>query len=182
MFMVALTGIQIYLSLYYWTYSPVIFVKGVREFDYQLRPYLALINTLAVLVHVACLALYCCVLQNDNTEELQRKLTLLYTVFGLAGFIVAVVLCAVYFNTDYLFVASMCCAALLLFSSILCCDCWRERNETDNKKSAGEVENDEENNVVETLEDRVMSARMTVADLEAENAALEAELRLNMKA
>lgn len=172
MFSASTAAVQIYLSLYYWNYSPIIVVLGVRYYDYQLRPYVALVNCLAIAAHVVCFFMYRIVLNNNEHEELQRRLTLCYLLFGFSCAIACGVVAIVFAQDEHVLITSLCVGGLLVLSSLLCCDCWRERNDVKDEEKEERGETDPE-----ALEQELARSRTNAAQLQSENAVLEAELK-----
>ena len=166
----AVIAVHIYLSLFYWNYSPLVFDKGVRVYNYEFRGIVWLVSLVGILLYSGAIAFYWLVLRDKNApfSHIQRPITLGFVILSVVTDVASIVLAIVYRELDYIWIPTACLAVVILAAMVLCCDCWR-----DQLYSTSEAD-------LEMI-DRVVTTRMEIRSIEVENQRLEEELRKQQK-
>lgn len=155
-------GLHTYVSIYFYNYSPIEYINGVRIYTYSLRDDVWIVSLVGICLYFFAIAFFFLVLRSDQAllAPLQRQITLGFVLLTIAFEIAGVTICVIYREFEFVWISLTCLMASLLFAMILCCDCWRDELEGPGEETAEMV-------------NRVVSAR---TEVEEENAKLEAEL------
>jgi vacuolar-type H+-ATPase subunit I/STV1 len=162
---VGLIAVQIYLSFYLYYYSEIRLEGGEYVFYFVVRQYVWIVNIVSICAYIVALSYYTCVLRGRKRQEIQRILTILFLFVSL-GIIAAATAVLIMYNdkVGYILVPMACTDGVTLVALLLCCDCWRDRNE-----NVEDLEND-------PMLNQVVEVRMDLRDVNLENQRLEAEL------